>query len=141
MKLERILLATDFSPPARAAEDYAMSLASDWSARLTVMTVLEFPPGMDPEYPLNQHYLTQRMSEATDELAELKQRSLRRRIQVGTRIATGIPSLEINQAAEEEDSDLIVVGTRGKSGLAHVLLGSTAERVIRTARCPVLGCA
>ena len=138
MKLERILLATDFSPLARPAEDYAALLAADWSAHLTIMTVLEFPPGMDPDYPLNQHYLTQRMSEATDQLADLKQRSLRRHLRVGTRIATGIPSVEINQAAEDEDSDVIVVGTRGKSGLAHVLLGSTAERVIRTARCPVL---
>ena len=55
-----------------------------------------------------------------------------------TKIATGIPSEEIRKAAESEDSDLIVVGTRGKTGLAHVLLGSTAERLIRTAPCPVL---
>jgi nucleotide-binding universal stress UspA family protein len=138
MKLERILFATDFSTLARLAEEYAASLGADWNAHLTAMTVLEFPPGMDPEYPVNQQYLTQRMSEATDQLADVKQRLLRRRIAVSTRIATGIPSVEINQAADDENSDLIVVGTRGKTGLAHVLLGSTAERVIRTARCPVL---
>lgn len=55
-----------------------------------------------------------------------------------TRMATGIPSEEVIAAARAEDSDLIVVGTRGKTGLAHVLLGSTAERVIRGAPCPVL---
>jgi nucleotide-binding universal stress UspA family protein len=53
-------------------------------------------------------------------------------------VATGIPSEEVITAARAEDSDLIVVGTRGKTGLAHILLGSTAERVIRGAPCPVL---
>ena len=53
-------------------------------------------------------------------------------------MATGIPSEEVITAARAEDSDLIVVGTRGKTGLAHVLLGSTDERVIRGAPCPVL---
>jgi nucleotide-binding universal stress UspA family protein len=53
-------------------------------------------------------------------------------------MASGIPSEEVIAAAQAEDSDLIVVGTRGKTGLAHVLLGSTAERVIRGAPCPVL---
>jgi nucleotide-binding universal stress UspA family protein len=57
---------------------------------------------------------------------------------VHTRIATGIPSEEVLAAAEAEDTDLIVVGTRGKTGLEHVVLGSTAERIIRTAPCPVL---
>ena len=55
-----------------------------------------------------------------------------------TRIARGIPSEEVIAAAQAEEADLLVVGTRGKSGLAHVLLGSTAERVIRSAPCPVL---
>ena len=138
MNVQRILLATDFSGPAGRAEEYAVSFAAKWDAHVTVMTVLEFPPGLDPEYPVNQHYLTQRMSEATDQLADVKQRWSRRGIAATTRIATGIPSEEIHKAAQAEDSDLIIVGTRGKTGLAHVLLGSTAERLIRTAPCPVL---
>ena len=138
MKIERLLLATDFSDHASQAEGYAVSLAARWHAQLTVMTVLEFPPGMDPEYPVNQQYLTHRMSEASDQLAYVKQQSLSRGIAVHTTLATGIPSEEITKAAQAEDSDLIVVGTRGKTGLAHVLLGSTAERVIRTGPCPVL---
>ena len=55
-----------------------------------------------------------------------------------THIVNGIPSERVIAAAQSEEADLIVVGTRGKSGLAHVLLGSTAERVIRSAPCPVL---
>jgi nucleotide-binding universal stress UspA family protein len=133
----RILLATDFSPWARRAEEYASSLASSWHAHLTAMSVLEFPPGLNPDYPVNHQYLTERMREAAGQLAEYKQHEARRGIDVSTRIATGLPSEEIIAAARGEESDLIVLGTRGKSGLAHVLLGSTAERVIRMAPCPV----
>ncbi|HLZ36034.1 MAG TPA: universal stress protein [Nitrospira sp.] len=136
--INRLLLATDFSPWARRAEEYACSLAASWRAHLTVMTVLEFPPGMNPDYPVNQQYLTERMGEASRLLAEFKGRATKRGIIAATRIATGLPSEEVNAAALAEESDLVIVGTRGKSGLAHVLLGSTAERVIRTGPCPVL---
>jgi nucleotide-binding universal stress UspA family protein len=138
MNIEKLLLATDFSSWARRAEEYALSLAGSWRAHLTVMTVLEFPPGMNPDYPVNQQYLTDRMREASEQLVEFKGRATKRGIVVATRIATGIPSEELNAAALAEESRLIIVGTRGKTGLAHVLLGSTAERVIRTAPCPVL---
>ncbi|MDF0642533.1 MAG: universal stress protein [Nitrospira sp.] len=138
MRIERILLATDFSSWARRAEDYACSLASLWNARLTIMSVLELVPGMNPDYPVNHQYLTERMRETSEQLAECKRRIEFREIFVSARIGTGLPSEEVVAAALAEDSDLVVLGTRGRSGLAHVLLGSTAERVIRTAPCPVL---
>lgn len=136
--IKRLLLATDFSDWARRAEHYACSLAASWQIPLTIMTVLEFPPGMDPEYALNKHYLTERMDEASFRLADFKSRAILRGIEATTRIATGIPSDEVVAATRAEDTDLLIVGTRGASGLAHVLLGSTAERLIRTAPCPVL---
>jgi nucleotide-binding universal stress UspA family protein len=83
-------------------------------------------------------YLAELMKQVTTELADLKTRVAHRSIAVHTRIASGIPSQEILAAAAAEDTDLIVVGTRGKTGLEHVVLGSTAERIIRTAPCPVL---
>lgn len=138
MERPRILFATDFSPWAAQAEAYAVCLASIWRASLTVVNVLEFQPGMNPEYEVNRLFLAELMKEATKELADLKSRVAVRGISLHTRIATGIPSEEILGAARAEDSDLIVVGTKGKTGLAHVVLGSTAERVIRTAPCPVL---
>jgi nucleotide-binding universal stress UspA family protein len=136
--IKRLLLASDFSEWARRAEDYACALAASWRAELTVMTVLEFPPGMDPEYAVNKQYLTERMSDASSRLADFKARAGQRGIAATARIATGIPSEEVIAAAVAEESDVVIVGTRGKSGLAHVLLGSTAERVIRMAPCPVL---
>jgi len=138
MNIERILLATDCSPQAGGAELYACTLAELWGATMTVMNVLEFAPGMNPEYPVNRVYLAEMMKQAARALAELKVRTEGRGISVRTRIATGIPSQEVLAAAEAEDVDVIVVGTLGKTGLKHVLLGSTAERVIRSSPCPVL---
>lgn len=136
--IKRILLATDFSRWAKRAEDYACALACSWRASLTVLSVAEFPPGLNPDYPVNQQYLADLLKHASSQLVDLKGRAERRGIAVTTRVATGIPSEEVITAARAEDSDLLVVGTRGKTGLAHVLLGSTAERVIRGAPCPVL---
>ncbi len=138
MNVDRILLATDCSLQAKGAEAYACLLAESWGATLTAMNVLEFTPGLNPEYPVNRLYLTELMKQATRALAELKARAADRGISICTRIATGIPSKEVLAAAEAEDADLIVVGTVGKTGLEHVLLGSTAERIIRAAPCPVL---
>jgi len=136
--IARILLATDFSRWARRAEDYACALACSWRASLTVLSVAEFPPGLNPDYPVNQQYLADLLKHASSQLVDFKGRMERRGIAITTRLATGIPSEEVITAARAEDSDLLVVGTKGKTGLAHVMLGSTAERVIRGAPCPVL---
>lgn len=136
--IKRILFATDFSRWARRAEDYACALACSWRASLTVLSVAEFMPGLNPAYPVNQQYLAELLKQASAQLVDLKARAERRGIAVTTRMATGIPSEEVITAARAEDSDLIIVGTKGKTGLEHVLLGSIAERVIRGAPCPVL---
>ncbi len=134
----RILFATDGSQSATGAETYACALAHTWGATLTVMRVLEFPPGMNPDYPINRVYLGELMKEATTQLVDLKARATSRGLSVHSHIATGIPSEEVLAVARAEGTELIVVGTRGKTGLEHVLLGSTAERIIRMAPCPVL---
>jgi nucleotide-binding universal stress UspA family protein len=136
--IQRILLATDFSRWARRAEDYACALACSWRASLTVLSVAEFPPGLNPAYAVNQQYLADLLKQVSSQLVDLKGRAERRGIAVTTRVATGIPSEEVLTVARAEDSDLLVVGTRGTTGLAHILLGSTAERVVRGAPCPVL---
>lgn len=133
-----ILFATDGSRGSAAAEAYACGLARSWDASLTVMNVLEFPSELDPENPVNQLYLAELMKQATQELVELKARAAGRGVSAETKIGTGIPSEEVLATARGEEPDLIVVGTRGRTGLAHVLLGSTAERIIRAASCPVL---
>jgi nucleotide-binding universal stress UspA family protein len=134
----KILLATDLSPWAQDAEAYACSIALSWGATLIVMSVLEFPPGMNPDYAVNRLYLDELMKEATTRLVDLKARAGGLGLSVQSRIATGIPSEEVLAVTRAEDAELVVVGTRGKTGLEHILLGSTAERIIRMAPCPVL---
>ena len=134
----KILFATDGSQGSATAEAYACGLAELWGASLTILTVLEFPSGLDAESPVHRLYLAELMKQATRELVDVKERAVKQGISAETKIATGIPSEEVLATADGEDPELIVVGTRGKTGLAHVLLGSTAERIIRTAPCPVL---
>lgn len=134
----RILLATDGSYGSATAEPYAYGLADLWGASLTVMSVLEFPPGMDPDYAVNRLYLDELMKDVTTKLTDLKTRAIALGISVQSYVATGIPSEEVSAVAQTQEAELIVVGTRGKTGLEHILLGSTAERIIRMAPCPVL---
>ena len=136
--IKRLLLATDFSEWARGAEVYACALAASWRAQLTVMTVVEFPPGMDPENSVHRPYVADRMRDASARLSEFEKVTRMRGIASITRISTGVASDELIAAATAGEAELIIVGTRGQSDLAHVVLGSTAERIIRLAPCPVL---
>lgn len=134
----KLLFATDGSHGSAAAEAHACVLAKSLGASLTVMSVMEFPPGMDPDYAVNRLYLDDLMKDVTTKLVDLKTRAVALGISVESYIATGIPSEEVLTVANTQGADVIVVGTRGKTGLDHILLGSTAERIIRMAPCPVL---
>lgn len=134
----KLLFATDGSHGSAAAEAHACMLAKSLGASLTVMSVMEFPPGMDPDYAVNRLYLDDLMKDVTTKLVDLKARAVALGIPVESYIATGIPSEEVLAVAKTKEADVIVVGTRGKTGLDHILLGSTAERIIRMAHCPVL---
>lgn len=136
--IEKILLATDFSDCAALAQDHALLWASLFKAQVEILHVLEFQPGMDPELPVNRLYLDQLRKDTERCLAQLRERLALAGAAGESRHVTGIPSLRIAQEAAERGADLIVLGTHGRTGLAHVLLGSTAERVIASAPCPVL---
>lgn len=136
--IRKILLATDFSDCAALAQDYALLLASAWKADLAILHVLEFQPGMDPELPVNHAYLERLRKDAEAQLSQLRAQLAHRGLSGESRHVTGIPSLRIAQEAAEAGANLIVLGTHGRTGLAHVLLGSTAERVVAAAPCPVL---
>jgi nucleotide-binding universal stress UspA family protein len=136
--VRRVLLATDFSDCATLAQEYAVLLAAAFGASLDVVHVLELYPGMDPDYAVTQVYLDQLRKDTDQKLDDLVNRLIQRRLRAkGTQIL-GIPSQRINAIAKELDTDLVVLGTRGRTGLEHILLGSTAERVVQGAPCPVL---
>jgi len=136
--IKRVLFATDFSACADRAMGYALTMASAWKAELCVMTVLELYPGMDPDYTVNKMYLDHLRAEASRQLAAVEARAKAAGQPITVRIETGIPSQVVQTVAQNIEADLLVVGTHGRTGLEHVLIGSTAERVVRMAPCPVL---
>lgn len=117
---------------------YAVTLAAAWKAELCVMTVLELYPGMDPDYTVNKMFLDHARTEATRQLDAVQARLKGDGQAIATRIEIGIPSQAVQTVAQSTAADLVVVGTHGRTGLDHVLIGSTAERVVRMAPCPVL---
>ena len=117
---------------------YALTLAAAWKAELRVMTVLELYPGMDPDYTVNKMYLDHVRAEATRQLDAVQARMKEAGQEITRRIEIGIPSQAIQTVAQTTAANLLVVGTHGRTGLDHILIGSTAERVVRMAPCPVL---
>jgi nucleotide-binding universal stress UspA family protein len=133
----RILLATDGSAGARPAEEEALRLASACGAALDILHVLEFAPGMDPEFPVNRLYLEELQKQAAPRLDELLARA-KSAGEAARHELVGEPAERIVAKAREVGADLIVLGTHGRGGIERILLGSTAERVAATAPCPVL---
>jgi nucleotide-binding universal stress UspA family protein len=134
----RILVPTDFSACARRAEDYAAYLATSCAADVALLAVAEFVPGMDLDYPVNKMYVEALQQEARGALEKTEKRLGALGLRVQSYQEIGIASHWISQKARQLKADLIVMGTHGRTGLQHVLLGSTAERTMRTAPCPVL---
>lgn len=134
----RILLATDCSREAARAQEVAVFFAKTFQAKLDILTVLEAPPGMDTEFQVNQVYLEELEKEAGRAVDLVVGKAGGCGVETRVSISRGMPIEHINESARTLKSDLIVMGTRGRTGLAHVLLGSTAEGVVRGAPCPVL---
>ncbi len=140
--LKNILVATDFSEPSRAALTYGRALARNFHATLHVVNVVGHVPmvvyGAEaysasiPE--LQQEIEDSARAQMADVLADDPQ-------PVPTRslvITSDAPALAIVDYAARERMDLIITGTQGRGGVAHLLMGSVAERIVRTAPCPVL---
>jgi universal stress protein A len=138
--LKKILVPHDFSPPSRKAFNYAYRLAKEFGSHLILLHVLEPVSSRGfIELPGAQASFEKRLASAEKNL-----RVLLSSAQVGglkeTRSAlrTGIASHQIVEAAKDFDVDLIVIATHGYTGWKHFCIGSTAERVVRAAPCPVL---
>lgn len=140
--LSRILVPVDFSSLSKKALEYAKQLAMHLGADLTLLHVLEpeIPPTFDG-YMISAPLVTAPMSGASEkrELKTLVNSAHSAGIrQVHSTIRQGLPSHEIVDAAKDLNVDLIVLGTHGYTGWKHFCIGSTAERVVRAAHCPVL---
>ncbi len=141
MQIKTILFPTDFSNGARAAMDHAISLAKDYQAKLILLYVIQ-------DISIAEWYIPSTIS--AGELVEDMQKSAWQEMDkwfaevskqvkdVEKMVVRGVPFVEIIQTAKERNADLIVIGTHGRTGIDHMLFGSTAEKVVRKAACPVL---
>lgn len=135
----RILVATDFSETAAVALDWAAELATQQKARLELVHAITLPPSMPEFAPQTGPDFTLELQRAARQKLDETAATVRGRVpELDTLLAPGTPSRVILDRAEECNAELIVVGTRGLSGLRHLILGSTAERVVQRAHCPVL---
>ncbi|MFA7059884.1 MAG: universal stress protein [Pedobacter sp.] len=138
---DRILTAIDFSENSDFAFDYALTLAKQFNAELTVMHVINEPVDLRGFYV--PHISFEQLEKEIEEGAvKMMDKFCQARLAdfgaYKTAIVTGIPYEEIIRKSEETGASLIVLGTHGRTGLDHLLFGSTAERVVRSASCPVL---
>jgi nucleotide-binding universal stress UspA family protein len=143
IRLQRILVPTDFSESARHALGYGVALASEFGAELLLLHVVEALPGgyASELFPAPMAEVFQQVSAyARTELARLRAEVEEKGVRVRECLAQGKPSAEIVRQAREEAVDMIVLGTHGKGVLDKALFGSTTERVVRKAPCPVLTC-
>jgi nucleotide-binding universal stress UspA family protein len=140
--IKKILIATDFSDASEAAAEYAKLVAGAFGAQLHVLHVLE---------DLAAHAWTTEVYVAAlpgvhEEMQRQAQERLdtvlspddRAKYSAVIALRSGSPFVEVVRYAREEGVDLIVLGTHGRGAIAHMLLGSVAERVVRKAHCPVL---
>ncbi len=141
--LKNVLVATDFSEPSDTALTYGRELAGRFDAKLHVLHVVQniyvTMVGMENPSTFGPDLLQQLEADARVRLNDLlvdSDKSGPRTIPVVR--TSSSPALEIVEYARNHDIDLIVMGTHGRGALAHLVMGSVAERVVRLAHCPVL---
>jgi len=141
--LKTVVVATDFGDPAEAALAYGREFARMFGARLRVLHVVEnvLSRSYGAEAFLASYPELQREVEsaAHEQLAALVTDDDRHTLDVETvMLRSNSPAAAIADYARDHDVDIVIMGTHGRSGVAHMLMGSVAELVVRTAPCPVL---
>ncbi len=140
-RFERILLATDFSDYSEVACEYAVTLAKTFNSSLMVLHVINEPVDLRGFYVphISFEQLEQEIETgATKMLETFCKENLQDFSGYETMVIAGVPYEEIIRIATEKEASLIVIGTHGRTGLDHLIFGSTAERVVRGAPCPVM---
>jgi len=139
MKFKHILVPTDFGHASQAAIDAALSLASAFDADVTLLHVWEVPVYPYMEFMLASTELTASVEQAASKrLAQEVERVQKQLPRTKSSLKMGPPWQTIIEAYQDLHADLIVVGTHGRQGLNHLVLGSVAEKVVRFSKVPVL---
>jgi universal stress protein A len=140
LHLKKILVPIDFSETSKKAFQYALRFAEQFGCEIVLLHVVE-PVGAIAGTPLAVDIFAQPEEDTTAaeaELACLAAKSRNRQNSFTSAVRTGHAPNEITKAAKELDVDLIMIATHGYTSWRHLCIGSTAERVVRTAPCPVL---
>ncbi|PWU11601.1 MAG: universal stress protein [Verrucomicrobia bacterium] len=132
-KLQKILVPVDFSDCSKKALHYAIPFARQFGAELKLLHVLAPYPAVPEMAP----YDFDDIHDCREELNRL-QKEIEGEVRSTTGLRKGLPHMEIAAAAREFGADLIIISTHGRKGFSRMLLGSTTEKVVRHAPCPVL---
>ena len=140
LSIKKILVPVDFSSLSKKAFQYALRLARQFKTELTLMHVLEaaVPPtfeGLQMAPPFPEKDLSGAKKDLRALIGSARAAGVAK---VGSLLRQGLASHEIVETAKDLDVDLIVIATHGYTGWKHFCIGSTAERVVRAAPCPVL---
>ena len=140
--IKRILVPTDFSPASDLAVDYAIGMVSRYGGTIDLLHVFDdlsvahaFSEALAGDWRVMRDRL---IDEAEQRLAAVKAMCAAAQVEASSHLLIGPAARLIGERATSSGADLIVMGTHGRSGFAHLILGSVAERVLRTAPCPVL---
>ena len=140
-EINKILVPVDFSDYSKSSLRYAVNFSKLFKAEMILIYVVE-PVIYPPDFSMGQIAIPSVHSEwdkrAREELDKLSKSEIPADVKVKSIIKTGKPFMEIIETASEENVDLIIIATHGHSGVEHILFGSTAEKVVRKAPCPVL---
>ena len=139
--LKRILIATDFSEASEVAVRYGRALADAFGASLDILHVMEDPFVYAPTsegYLPPAHFFEEMEKNSRERLEQALPHADREKLNARLVTKKGSPFVEIVRYAKSENIDLIVMGTHGRGPIAHMLMGSVAEKVVRKAPCPVL---
>jgi universal stress protein A len=139
-RIRQILAPTDFSESSKQAVAYAYELAQTFGAKLVLLHVVEELPSYIGFIPPGgaAMLLKDLERQAHLDLAEVLPEAEAAGVEVTRQVVLGSPSHEIVKVAAAEKVDLIVIATHGRTGFSHLVMGSVAERVVRTAPCPVM---
>jgi len=141
LNVKKILVPTDFSDYSKSALRYSVNFAKVFNAEIVLVYVIE-PVIYPPDFSMGQIAIPSVNAEwdekAKDELENLEKKEIPPEVKVTSIVKTGKPFVKIIDTATEVNADMIIIATHGHSGVEHILFGSTAEKVVRKAPCPVL---
>jgi universal stress protein A len=139
--IHKVLVPIDFSDYSKNALKYAAQFAHQFKAKMFLVYVVE-PMIYPADFSMGQVAIPSTdidlQKRGDEELNNLAKSLIDPSVEVEIIIKTGKPFVEINETAVEKDIDLIIIATHGHTGVEHLLFGSTAEKVVRKAPCPVL---